>query len=236
MDIASQTNEEKNRKPSDSRVSLLTGIARRYVKEIRHRDTTSERQRIKISPIAKLVAEWITNPRFLGKTGDPMVLPRLKTKESKPSFEELANKINTDIRPRTLLDNLIERNLVEQTKEDSIRLLASAYKPDDKMEDLIDHFAVHMQDHLACSTHNLVHLNNPYFDRSAFHDKLSEKSVEKLNKLIENEGTNLLKKVYANASILSVQDRIDGEVTMRYRLGIYAFSEEENEMNAGQSS
>ena len=219
---------------TDSRISLLTGIARRYVKEIRTSGAEKPTKLPKISPAAKLVAQWVSNPRYQDKKGMPLLLSRLANQTSGPSFEELANIASNDVRPRTLLENLLERSLVEVTDNDQIQLLSVAYQPNHNTEELIDFFGAHIHDHIAATTNNIIVKDDPYFDRSAFQDELSERSIAELNQMVEHEGMLLLRKVYARAAELSTQDKQDGSDTKnstkkRFRLGIYAFSEDDLE-------
>lgn len=212
---------------SDSRISVLTGLARRYVKELRQSPVPSDPATLKASPSTKLIAEWITNPRFLDKRGAPRKLDRLKTDHSIPSFEELANIATSDVRPRTLLDDLIEKGMIEEIPSGKLMLLTNAYKPDKHANELIDYFGQHIHDHLAAATNNLHEYKQPFFERSAFQDRLSPESLEELRAFSDDQAMKMLKAVYARASELSEKDMGRTDNTFRFRIGAYCYSEDE---------
>ncbi len=217
---------------TDSRISLLTGIARRYVKELRQGKTPAKIEMLKSPPNTRLIAEWLTNQRFVSGKGDPLALSRFASDSSIPSFEELALSVTSDIKPRTLLDDLLEKGLVAVNDLDQVTLETSAYKPDKDHNELIDYFGLHLHDHMAAATNNLDVDQPKMFERSAFMSDLSEESMEKLISYSDKEGMKLLKSVYAYAAELYEQDKDSAQATHRFRMGVYTFHEdEENERN-----
>jgi len=212
-----------------SRMSLLTGIARRYIREIRMEETLPEVKPLKVSPGASLVADWATHPRFTDEATEPLVLPRLAGKSEGPSFEELALRASRDIRARTQLDDLIERKLVELDERDRVHLLAQAYLPDNQQQELMSVMAEHLHDHISAVSSN-VSGSVRYLDRSAYQRGLSAASVEELQRMAEQEGMQALKKIYARAAELSEQDQQAGAADHRFRLGMYSYAEQEQEM------
>ncbi len=215
---------------SDSRISVLTGLARRYVKELRQQPVPSDPATLKASPNTKLIAEWITNPRFLDKRGAPRKLDRVNEKDdSLPDFEKLASIASNDVHPRTLLDDLIEKGMVRETATGKLELLSNAYKPDKHVNELIDYFGQHMHDHLAAATNNLHTDKAPFFERSAFQEGLSPQSVETLKKFTDECAMQMLKSVYAKAAALSKADQNREDNTFRFRLGAYFYSEDESD-------
>ena len=211
---------------TDSRISVLTGLARRYVKELRQ-SPDPDPSVLKSSPSVKLVAEWVTNPRFIDKRGLPLQLHRLSA-NGNPSFEQLAAIASNDVRSRTLLDDLFEKGMIREAPDDKLELLTSAYKPDKNINELIDYFGQHIHDHMAAATSNLQPKEPTYFDRSAFQDGLSEKSLQALQKHADQCAMDMLKSVYAKASELAVKDTKEADSIHRFRMGVYCYSEEES--------
>ena len=226
--LAEEQYGTKQQPLSDSRISVLTGLARRYVKELRKAPIPSDPSALKSSPSTKLVAEWVTNPKFLDKRGAPRQLDRLSNKGTKASFEELANIATSDVRPRTLLDDLIERGMVEQSSSGKLKLLSHAYRADKQSNELIDYFGQHIHDHLAAATNNLNENQPAFFERSAFQDNLSPESLAALHEFTDDQAMKLLKAVYAKASELSEQDKGKSDNTHRFRIGAYCYSENED--------
>jgi len=220
----------KDQKPlSDSRVSVLTGLARRYVKELRQQPLPSDPATLKASPNTKLIAEWITNPRFLDKRGAPRRLDRISDGGDPADFDELANIASNDVRPRTLLDDLIEKGMVKVTASGKLELLSNAYKPDKHINELIDYFGQHVHDHLAAATNNLQTDKTPYFERSAFQEGLTTESIETLKQFTDDSAMQMLKSVYAKAAALAQADQDREDNTHRFRLGAYCYTEDEGD-------
>lgn len=218
-----------NKQPlSDSRISVLTGLARRYVKELRNAPIPSDPSALKSSPSTKLVAEWVTNPKFLDRRRSPRQLDRLDNDSGRASFEELAKLATSDVRPRTLLDDLIERGMVEETSSGKLKLLSHAYKVDKHSNELIDYFGQHIHDHLAAATNNLNESSAPFLERSAFQDNLSPESLTSLHEYSEEQAMKLLKAVYAKAAELSEYDKGKSDNTHRFRIGAYCYFENED--------
>jgi len=228
VNLAEQEYGKEHKPLSDSRISVLTGLARRYVKELRQQPLPSDPATLKASPNAKLVAEWITNPRFLDKRGAPRKLDRFSDGGGLPDFEELANIASNDVRPRTLLDDLVEKGMVRETATGKLELLSNAYKPDKHINELIDYFGQHIHDHLAAATNNLQSDKTPFFERSAFQEGLSAKSLETLKTFTDDRAMQMLKSVYAKAAELAEADQDREDNTYRFRLGAYCYSEDES--------
>ncbi|MBX2868838.1 MAG: hypothetical protein KTR18_09195 [Acidiferrobacterales bacterium] len=219
---------EDRKKLTDSRISLLTGIARRYVKDLRKGETPAKVEMLKSPPNTRLIAEWLTNQRYLTGQGKPIILPRFTSSDAMPSFEELALSVTSDIKPRTLLDDLVERDLVH-IEGNQITLKTIAYKPDKSLNELIDYFGLHMHDHMAAATNNLHSDKLPMFERSAFMDDLSEESIAELKQFSDQEAMKALKSVYAYAAELYEKDKSNPKSTQRFRMGVYTYHEDEAE-------
>jgi len=159
--------------------------------------------------------------------GEPLVLTRLTNDSNKPSFAQLAEQASSDIRPRTQLQHLIERGLVEVDKDDNVHLLSQAYQPDGAQAELRSLMAEHLHDHIATVTGNLSPSQTKQLDRSAYHTHLSAESIQALQQYSEQLGMDMLKRVYARARELSNQDQQSTQDLYRFRVGIYAFHEEQ---------
>ena len=227
VEVAEKEFAIENKTISDSRISVLTGIARRYIRELRNETNPTSLQAPKVSSAARLIALWVSLPEFQNDDGEPQVLTRLTQQKNVPSFEKLAEIASNDVAPRTLLDDLLERKLITVTEQDEVRLLEHAYEPDDQVDDLLAIFSMHVHDHLSASTINLNNRQKPFLDRSVYHDGLSESSIIKLDKMAEREGMKLLKKLYARAEELSMADNKNNEQHNRYRFGFYSFSDKD---------
>ncbi len=231
VEIAEAEYQRKNefKNPTDSRVSLMTGIARRYVKELRDSNTSRSTGALKASLGVRVIAEWTTNSNFLSKNGTPLKLEKLARDNNDVSFEGLVTLVTSDVKSRTVLDDLVSKGMVLIQKNGLVVLKKKVYKPDKNRTELIDYFGMHIHDHIAAATNNLYESPDLMFERSAFMDNLSEESIEELNKLIDEGGMELLKTIYSRASELSRNDSDSEVATKRFRLGIYSYHVDEKD-------
>ncbi len=238
VDIAETEFKVDDAPLTTSRMSLLTGIARRYIREIQQQNSRPVNKPLKISPGASLIADWATHPFFTDEKLQPLVLPRLATKatEQSPSFEALAIRASSDIRPRTQLQDLIERKLVELDENDQVHLLSQAYLPDNQQQELMSVMAEHLHDHISAVSNNLNPDAQHTLDRSAFQRGLSEASVRELQLMAEQEGMAVLKKLYARAVELSMADHKQNTASHHFRIGLYSYSEKETEQGTQSSA
>lgn len=122
------------RAPSDSRVSLATGIHRSEVSRIRAAGgTTSARQRMQTkerlySRSARVLRGWTTDPTFLGTAGRPLNLPIEASKRYR-SFEELVEKYAAGTHPPTVLKELQRRGNVDVLEGEIVRYRSSTTRP-----------------------------------------------------------------------------------------------------------
>ena len=230
VDLAEHAGTTQNKPPTTSRISLLTGIARRYVREIRQPGNSELSKPLKMPPTAKLIALWTSQPKFQDADSQPLRLPRLAANTPDVSFEALATLASKDIRPRTQLDSLIERGLVSLDDEDQVELLSQAYLPDTDKEEMLSVMGQHLRDHISAATGNINNGDcdgaNTELDRSAYQEGLSAASVAELKALSEKEGMKVLQKIYARANELATKD--EGNHQYRFRLGLYTYSENTN--------
>jgi hypothetical protein len=95
---------------SNSRVAIITGLARAEVARILNVEDVSSGTRPGRHPARRVLAAWYDNRRFLGANGDPAVLPIFGRRRS---FEQLVAMNSGGIPVRAMLDQLAQINAVE---------------------------------------------------------------------------------------------------------------------------
>jgi hypothetical protein len=122
------------RDPSDSRVSIATGVHRAQVSRIRGADgTTSARQTMQTkerlySRSAHVLQGCTTDPKFLSSAGLPLDLP-MEASPKHRSFEELVDKYAAGKIASTVLKELQRRGNVELLDGDIVRYRSSTARP-----------------------------------------------------------------------------------------------------------
>jgi len=209
---------------TDSRISLLTGVHRRDVRSLRKADRLSTAP--PPSPVgATVIGRWLGDPAFADAAGRPAPLPRAAEGDA-PSFERLVASVITDIRPRTVLDELEDRGLVRHDPAtDRVSLEVAAYVPRGDDPELLRFYAMNLHDHAAVATRNLLGAGAPGLERAVYYNRLRPASVQALEAAAREEAGRLLETINARALALqeadSEADSEGGEATMRMRFGVY---------------
>jgi hypothetical protein len=109
----------ENGRGSNSRVAIITGLARAEVARILETNEPPPDSRIGQHPARKVLAAWYDNPRFLGANGDPAVLPIFGKRKS---FEQLVGIHSGGIPVRAMLDQLTQISAVEMLAGQRVRV------------------------------------------------------------------------------------------------------------------
>lgn len=207
------------REPSDSRISMLTGVHRKDVRAIRERARPISLPR-GAGLGATVVGRWLGDPALLAPDGRPAPL-------SRAGFDALVAAISKDVRPRTVLDELLRLDLVAWDEAaDVLRLLADAYVPAGEAgEESLRFFCDNLRDHLATATGNL--LAGPddrrFLERAVFYNRLRPEDVDQLEQEARTLGLAALR--HLNSLALERQQAARGrtDATERFRFGLFFF-------------
>lgn len=214
---------------TDSRVSLLTGIHRKEVRRLRGAGAPVSAIPSSLSGSSRILARWLGSESFSTSDG-PMALPRTAG-EGDASFEALVQSVTRDVRPRAVLDEWLNRGLVEIDAEDRIVLRETALIPASGEEQQLYYFGRNLHDHIAAAVTNITAPKPRFLERAVHYDHLSRESVEKLEALSRELASNALQK--ANREALRLSDEApDG--AWRWNFGLYVYAEED--ASPGKSS
>ncbi|HIG69923.1 MAG: DUF6502 family protein [Myxococcales bacterium] len=235
IDVAESDLSITNRRQSDSRISLVTGIHRKDVKRLRRERVQAKPPVPSAIPLgALLVSRWTGDPRFLTAEGSPLPLPRMPSPDGGPSFEELVTRVNKDIPARSVLDEWIRQSIAESDEEGVVRLRMGSFVPEEGLEAKIHFFGRNLRDHVASGAHNLLGEGSPFFDRTVFYDRLSKESADELDRAARKAGATMLRNINRRAFALQEQDEGRENTTYRATVGAYFYGG--NEQNEADSS
>lgn len=224
VETASDDFSVGGRKQTDSRVHLLTGVHRKDVKRLRAGRHAPAAPPKKASLTSVLIAAWTTLDEYRDADGKPLPLPRAG--RDTPSFESLVRSVNTDIRPRVVLDEWERLGLAEVDEEDRVHLRVEAFVPPPGSDEILHYLGRNSGDHLAAAVHNVLGEGPPFLERSAAWDRLTAESVEELRDLAAEHGMDALRAVNRRAMALQRRDRNREGATRRMSFGAYFFGEE----------
>lgn len=219
-----------DKSPTDSRVSVLTGVHRQDVGSIR-RDGAPSSVPSTMSLGAKIVGRWLGDPAFTDAEGRAKKLFR-SINQGSPSFEDLAFRCSRDVHPRTILDELVSQNLIEWDEgEDVVVLTDRAYVPTEINDEFIHFFEMNLHDHLAAAVHNITEDDSRarFLERAVYYNSLLPRSVKELDSLARGRANEILNEL--NSEAVRQQDidrKVKGETTKRFRFGVFFYCEDDD--------
>jgi len=227
VDVAVKEFPVAGKPQTDSRITLLTGVHRKDVKRLRGEPHLARRAPRVASLSSQLMARWTTLPEYLDAQGAPQPLPRLAADEDGHSFESLVRSLNTDIRPRVVLDEWLRLGIAQLDDQDRVHLNAQAFVPSKGSEEMTYYFGRNLHDHVAAAVHNMLGKPEPFLERSVHYNNLSAAAVAELTELAKIRGMQVLQEL--NARALQFQQRDSGTPAASHRVnfGVYLFSEDE---------
>jgi Family of unknown function (DUF6502) len=224
VDVAERDFGLDGKRPTDSRVSLLTGVHRKDVRRLREAAPAKEDMPDSVALGAQLVAAWTTRRDFLDAKGRPRALPRLASQGGTRSFESLVESVSKDIRPRSVLDEWLRLGVVELDDKDRVVLRTAAFVPRRGSDELAFYLGHNVHDHIAAATHNLLGEGAPFMERSVHYDELGERSIAELAELAGRAGMDALNQVNRKAMACEARDREDAAPRRRMTFGVYFYS------------
>lgn len=211
------------KKQTDTRISLLTGVHRKDTKRLRQVSLTQETSPETVSVGAQMVGRWISDQDYLDDQGKPIALA-LKAEGQKASFEALVQSVcKQDMRSRVVLDEWIRLGVATLSADNKVILNVSAFVPHEGLEEKAFFLGMNIADHIAAIDNNL-HGRDPVIERCVYYNGLSDASVKLLKAEAEDKGMAALTALNAKARALRETDQAGAEPTTnhnRINFGVY---------------
>ena len=228
VEVANDHFQHKQKPLTDSRISMLTGVHRKDVKRFRESPETLQEPPRQLSIASKIMGQWQGTPLYSDGKGNARPL-------SRSEFDALVTSVSTDIRPRTILDEWVQLEVVAVNGEE-VRLNADALIPSESFEGMAHFFGRNLEDHIAAAGENLMGMNPPHLERAVYYPGLSKHSIEQLQSITRKETMNLLQQINQQALELQAQDRADGNGDHRFRFGVYFYQEQQENSEEASNS
>ena len=213
-------------RPTDSRISVLTGVHRRDVKEMRTTASgTDVAVQSKVNAITTVLGRWLASTATTDGNGRPRALGR----SGPDSFDALVASVNKDVRPRTILDEMIRQNLVFIDATGLLHLRAEAFVGPDDIDQKVFFFGENVGDHIAAATDNLLSDEPQFLERAVFYNHLTPASVDEIEAQARAGGSALLNDLNRLAHTRQSQDVAAGEGDQRFRFGIFFYRADESD-------
>lgn len=222
-------------RPTDSRLSILTGVHRKEVRALRDAESDGRGTgALRASPLATVVGRWLARPDLTDADGQPIALPRQVG--AGPSFDALVASVSKDVRPRTVLDELNRQGLVRIGPDDDVvRLETGAVLGATDPAERLHFFAHNLADHTAAAADNLLEVDpeRPRLERAVFYNRLTPEAVDVLEAMAREEASRLLRKLNAAALERQGLEAAREEAIERFRFGVYFYRATDDEPGGG---
>ncbi|MEM9011003.1 MAG: DUF6502 family protein [Pseudomonadota bacterium] len=227
VEVAEQSFRLDETPPTDSRISMLTGVHRRDVRAFRSgTGATSDEVGQRATTIATVLGRWLADPDMTLEDGAPR--PLWRTGADGPSFERLVATVSRDIRPRTVLDELLRQGLVTLSEDgETVTLSADAFLGPADLDQKVFFFAENVGDHISAAVDNLLADEPRFMERAVFYNRLRASSVDDLEAQARDLGGDLLLKLNRLAHTAQAEDLSAEDGTERFRFGLFFYREDE---------
>ncbi len=226
VEVAERDFRIDHKAPTDSRISLLTGVHRKDVSRLRSQLLAQgETVPAVVSLGSQLVAVWLGDARYQNEDGEPLALPRFVSEGAERSFEALVAGVNKDIRSRVVLDEWLRLGIVRLDEANRVCLSTQAFIPSTGFEEKAFYFGHNLQDHAAAACSNLIGNAAPLLERSVHYDALSAASIARLTKQSHDLGMKALLAVNKTALAAEQADASEAGPRQRMTFGIYFYTE-----------
>ena len=226
VDVSDKDFRLDQKPPTDSRVSLVSGVHRKEVNRLRQ-EMASDAEIVPsvVSLGAQLVAVWLGSAQYLDENNRPKPLTRFVSEGGDMSFEALVAGVNSDIRPRVVLDEWLRLGVVRFDEAHRVCLNVEAFIPAEGFDEKAYYFGHNLHDHAAAAAHNLIGAGKPFLERTVHYDALSANSVAALAAQSGQVGMEALLAINKSAMALEAADASNSAPRQRMTFGIYFYAE-----------
>ncbi len=225
VEVAAKQFALPNRKPSVSRISVLTGLTRKEVSRILKQPEDKSRGVEHYHRGARAVTAWAREKRYRDASGRPRVLP---FDGRGATFSDLVRRFGGDVPPRAVLDELERVGAVKSTRDGRLRLMMRAYVPQTDDEDRLGILESDPGDLIATIDHNLTHPSaEALFQRRVAYDNLVAECLPELRERAAQRGQALLETFDRAMARNDRNANPEASGTGRHRavLGVYYFEQ-----------
>jgi Family of unknown function (DUF6502) len=223
VDVAWHEFNVSGKKPTASRVAVLSGLTRKDVHRlladpVEDQSETFERY----NRATKVTTGWARDADFL----DPQGKTRVLDFEGDQSFSTLVKRYSGDMPPRAVLDELLRVGSVERQEDGRIQMVTRGYVPQKSAVDKLGILGRDVADLIDTIDHNLQHGDSdPRFQRKVMYSAIPADALPAFRKLSATQGQALLERLdrwLAEHDVAPISERTQ---SARVGLGVFYFED-----------
>jgi len=225
VEVATDEYGIKGRPTNISRVSILTGIARKEVK--RQRDLLRNESPVdkgKTTDASRVLSGWHQDPLYLDTDGNPKSIPE---SGAVPSFESLCATYGGDISRTAMQKELEKTRAVERTPGGKLKAISRFYQPAVHDDENL-RWAVSLIRDLVETMNNNVFLDDSHvarFGRKAENEHMPVSAIPAFRKFLEQRGQAFLEEVDDWLTEQVANDTIKTTKYVRIGVGMFAIED-----------
>jgi hypothetical protein len=223
VEVATRKFGKRGRPTNVSRTAILTGLVRRDVRKQRQiLGATRPALAGYVSKASLVLSAWHLDPLFRDKDGQPALL---RMSGPGKSFAALIERSGgADVRPSTLLKELVNAGAVRARADGRLQALQRNYIPQTMDEHLVRLWGTVIADVATTYVHNLTRAgkDSKRFERSAVNDQMPRTAIAGFAELLEREGQVFLERIdqWLTVRESKARGRRKG-ATVRLGVGLY---------------
>ncbi|MEZ5477125.1 MAG: DUF6502 family protein [Thiolinea sp.] len=225
VEVAEERLRAAGERPSNSRMSVTTGLTRREVAQLRKLSQDDLLFSAHINRGVRVINGWMTDHEFMTTDGQPAPLP-LQGKTG--SFEALVHRYSGDVPYVAMLKELSLNGVLKEEEHEQVSLLSDAYIPKASEAASLQLMGQDIAELIRTIDHNhQSHRDHSWYQRKVSYDNLSEEAVGQFRRMARDDSQALLIKFN---TWLQQHDRdsnpnAGGQGRIRAGVGIYYFEE-----------
>jgi Family of unknown function (DUF6502) len=225
VDVALNDFGIRGKKPTASRIAVLSGLTRKEVQRLLAEDADADVDVAdRYNRAARVLTGWARDADFRDDQGAPRVLDA----EGEHGFAALVKRYSGDMPARAVRDELVRVGAVAQRDDGRLQLVTAAYIPQRSTADKLGILGADVSDLIATIDHNLQHgAADPRFQRKVMYDAVAVSALPALRKLSAQRAQALLELLDRWLAERDAEPSPAGAPEPRARagLGIYYFEE-----------
>jgi Family of unknown function (DUF6502) len=230
VDVAGNDFQVPNRKMTQARIAIVTGLTRKEVGRIFQKKDGSDPLATNLGRVTRLLAGWHTDPEFTGPYGLPLELSYENGKRT--GFIELVRRYSADMPPRAMLDELVRIGVVKEDDFGGLKVLTRTYLPNVEAPDSLDRMSKMVRNFVETLDYNRTE-NDPeqrLFERTVVADEgISAEDLPAFTAFIGKKAQLLLEEIDNWLNKLDNSRVQKADVVVKTGLGIYHYIERDSE-------